>query len=333
MPYCQYCGTKLEDGQSCTCEMSKAAANQPPQPAQAPPQQPAAPAAPPAESAVSVAFRKLKLYLSSYIANPTQAVRSAMAVEYDPTIPVTLTVIRLLAMGLAIYGLLNKICKVVFTFITTSILRYGSSADILTAKLTASLPKCLFFGALIAGISMLLFTGMLYILVRIQHGEAGEAMFGDIFKASAVNGVPTTALLLLAFLCSFVSAALCVFVIALSMLSWIISGVRTAQIVSPNSSTGTFCLLYFIGMVLIVVIGYYVIPPLSSQAIGGITASYMGESISLQDVFDTMSKSLKNEFAEEGIRSWNEFFSMAMRQFFEEFSSELWYSITSTLRQ
>lgn len=330
MPYCQYCGTKLEDGQFCTCEMSKAAANQPPQPQQPPVQQSAAQhAAPPAESQVSVIYKKFKQYLSAYISNPEQAIRSVMAAEHEMTVPVVLTVIRLLAMGLAIYGLLSKICNVVFTFMTTSILRYSSTADILTASLTVSLPKCLFFGALIAAIGMLLFIVMLYALVKIQHGGAA---FSDIFKASAANGVFTSALLLLSFLFSFISPMPSLLFIALAMLSWIISGVRTAQIVSPNSSTGTFCLLYFIGVVLIVVIGYYVIPPLSSQAIGGITASYMGESIALQDVFDTMSKSLKNEFAEEGIRSWNEFFSMAMRQFFEEFSSELWYSITSTLR-
>lgn len=252
-----------------------------------------------------------------------------MAEKHNYTLPIVLTVIRLLAMGLVIYGLLNKICNIVLTFMTTSILRYSSSADILMASLTASLPKCLFYGALIAVIGMLLFLAVLYALVKIQHGEA---TFSDIFKASAANGVPTSALLLLSFLLSFVSPVPSILFIALAMLSWIISGVRTAQIVSPNSSTGTFCLLYFVGVVLIIIIGYYVIPPLNLQAIGGITASYMGESIALQDVFDTMTRSLKDELAEEGICNWNEFFSMATRQLFEEFSSELWYSMTSIFK-
>ncbi len=329
MPYCQHCGAKLEDGQTCTCEMAQAAASQQsPQPEQ--PQQIGPPTAPSVESPVSVVFKKFKQYIVSYVANPGQAVRSVMDEEYDFTLPIVLSVVRLLAMGLAIYGLLNKICKVVFTFMTTSILRYSNSAEVLTASLTASLPKCLFFGALIALIGMLLFLAMLYALVKIQHGEA---TFSDIFKASAANGVPTSALLLLSFLFSFVSPVPSILFISLAMLSWIISGVRTAQIVSPNNSTGTFCLLYFVGVVLIIAIGYYAIPPLNRQAVGGITASYMGESIALQEVFDTMAKSLKTEFAEEGVRNWNEFFSMAMRQFFEEFSSELWYSITSTFKQ
>lgn len=320
MPYCQHCGTKLEDGQICTCEMAQSAASQQPQPAQAPLQQPAAPATPPAESQVSIIFRKLKLYLSSYISNPTQAVRSAMAVEYDPTIPVALTVIRLLAMGLAIYGYLSKVCEDALALITATVFRYSSSADILTAKLTASLPLTLFYGALIAGIGMLLFTGMLYALVRIQHGEAGEATFGDIFKASAVNGVPTTALLLLAFLCSFVSAALCVFVIALSMLSWIISGVRTARLVAPNSDSGSFGMMYFVGVVLIIVVAYWVMPTIFFWAVGGITASYMGETATLQSAFDEIKKLM----AEEGISGFKELYEKSLEQFYTNFITEFW---------
>lgn len=317
MPYCQHCGTKLEDGQICTCEMAQSAASQQPQPAQAPLQQPAAPATPPAESQVSIIFRKFKLYLSSYISNPTQAVRSVMAEEYDFTIPIVLTVIRLLAMGLAIYGYLNKVCKEILTLITTTILRYGSTADILTAKLTASLPKSLFFGALIAAIGMLLFAAMLYALVKIQHGEA---TFGDIFKASAANGVPTSALLLLAFLCSFFSVTPCVVFIALAMLSWIISGVRTARLVAPNSDSGSFGMMYFVGVVLIIVVGYWVIPTIFLWAVGGITASYMGETATLQSAFDEIKKLM----AEEGISGFKELYEKSLEQFYTNFITEFW---------
>lgn len=235
MPYCQYCGTKLEDGQICTCEMAKAAAVS--QPEQAP--APAAPAsaAPPAESRVSIVFKKLKKYIASYFSNPTQAVSSVLTEEHDFSLPIVLTVIRLLAFGLAIYGLLNKLCKIMFDFVTTAILRYGNASNALAASLTVSLPRSLIFGALIAAICMLLFIAMLYALVRIQHGKIA---FSDSFRASAANGVPTSALLLLSFLLSFISPSLSIACIALAMLAWIISGVRTAQIISPNSSAGTF---------------------------------------------------------------------------------------------
>lgn len=329
MPYCQHCGKKLEEGQTCTCELAQAAAEQPPQVEQAPPQQATASTAPAAENPVSIVLKKFKRYIASYISNPTQAVRSVMAEEYDFTLPIVLSVVRLLVMGLAIYGLLNKICKVMFSYITTSFLRYGNSTALLTASLTASLPKCLIFGALIAVIGMLLFLAMLYALVKIQQGEAS---FSEIFKASAANGVPTSALLLLSFLFSFISPTPAMVLIGLAMLCWIISGVRTAQIVSPNNSTGTFALLYFVGVALVIVVGYLIIPTLFRQAVGGITASYMGQSIALQDIFNKMSESFKSEFAEEGIRSMGDFFNMAMKQFFEEFSSELWSEIVSMVK-
>lgn len=317
MPYCQHCGTKLEDGQICTCEMAQAAASQQSQPTQAPLQQPTAPATPPAEGQVSIIFRKFKLYLSSYTSNPTQAVRSVMAEEYDFTIPIVLTVIRLLAMGLAIYGYLNKVCKEILTLITTTIFRYGSTADILTAKLIASLPKSLFFGALIAAIGMLLFAAMLYTLVKIQHGEA---TFGDIFKVSAANGVPTSALLLLAFLCSFLSVTPCMFFIVLSMLSWIISGVRTARLVAPNSDSGAFGVMYFVGVVLIIVVGYWVIPTIFLWAVGGISASYMGETVTVQSAFDELKKMM----VKEDISGFKELYGKMFSQAFEELITEFW---------
>lgn len=330
MPYCQYCGTKLEDGQTCTCEMARTAANQQPyQPAQTPPQQEASQAAPSVKSRVAIGFEKFETYIASYISNPTQAVTSVLAEKSDFTLPIILTVIRMLAMGLAIYGLLSKLCKIMFTAITTSILRYGDSTSILTASLTASLSKSLIFGALIGAVCMLLFIAMLYALVKIQHGQI---TLSDSYKASAANGVPTSTLLLLSFLLSFISPGLSIACIALAMLAWIISGVRTAQIMSPNSSTGTFSLLYFVGVVLIIIAAYYMIPPLYKQAVGGITATYMGESIALQDVFDKIAESLKNDFAEEGISGWNDFFSGAMEHIFEEFSAGIWYDMSSMLK-
>ena len=94
MPYCPHCGTKLEDGQTCTCELAQAAAKQPPQAEQAPPQQATASTAPAAENPVSIVFKKFKRYITSYISNPTQAVRSVMAEEYDFTLPIVLFVVR-----------------------------------------------------------------------------------------------------------------------------------------------------------------------------------------------------------------------------------------------
>lgn len=320
MPYCQYCGTKLEDGQACTCEMSQAAASQEPQPQ---PQQPAAQAAPAprAESQASILFKKVKRHLSDYFSDPAQATRSVMEEEYSVALPVALGVIRLLVMGLAIYGLLRKICQDALSIITMSVLRYSSTAGILTASLTASLPQCLIFGAMIAAVGMLLFMVMVFALVKIQHGIA---TFADVFKASAANGVPTTMLLLLAFLASFISTTFCLIFFALAMLSWIISGVITAQLLCPNNSSGSFWLLYFVGVVLILVVGYYVIPPMFGWAVGGITASYMGESITLQSAFDQISKELKDVLSQEDASSIGELFENRFKELLESFVSGIW---------
>ena len=344
MHYCQFCGTKLEDGQSCTCEMSKAAgqppqpgpfqpqqptaptappiAGQPPQPGSFQPgpfqpQQPAAPAAPPAESQASILLKKFKGHLSAYFSNPAQATLAVMGAEYEIALPIILTVIRLLAMGLALYGLLRKLCEDALTLITTELFRYTNMADVLTAKLSVSLPGSLFFGALIALIGMFLFIFMLFLLVRIRHGNAS---FSDIFKASAANGIPTTALLLLAFLISFVSSAACVACFALAMLSWIISGILTAQIVCPNSSSGTFGLMYFVGVALVILVGCWIIPTVFSWSLGGITASYMGETATLGSAFTEVRKSL----AEENISGFKEFYGDALKRLYEESISGFW---------
>lgn len=319
MPYCQHCGTKLEDGQTCTCEMAQAVASQQPQPAQASPQQTIAQAVSPAKSTVPHIFKNLKLYLSSYISNPTQAVRSVMAEkEYGSTLFIILTAIRLLAVGLAIYGFLNKVCRDALALITTTILRYGSSADISTVKLTTPLPMSLLSGALIAAIGMLLFTIMLYALVKTQHGNAA---FGDIFKTSAANGVPTSALLLFAFLCSFFSSALCVVFVALAMLSWIISGVRTARLVSPNGDSGAFGVMYFVGVVLIIVVGIWIIPTVFLWAVGSINISYMGETVALQSALDAF----KEMIADQDISSFGEFFEQLFEATIDAFWSFVYY--------
>lgn len=318
MPYCQHCGTKLEDGQICTCEMAQAAAKQPFQSEQPQPQQTATPTSPSAENPVSLVFKKLNLYIASYISNPEQAVRTVMTDDF--TLPIVLTVIRLLAMGFVIYGLLNKACQDALALITTTILHYDNSAAILTAKLTAPLPMSLFSGALIALIGMFLFVLMVFALVRIQDGLAD---FSDTFKASAANGVPTSVLLLFAFLGSFFSVAACVVFIAMAMLSWIISGVRTVQFLSLNSSSGTFGMMYFVGVVLIIIVGYWVIPPVFGWAVGEITASYQGETATLQRAFHEIEKLM----AQENISGFKEFYGRTLKELYESSITEFWRTL------
>lgn len=325
MPYCQFCGTKLEEGQVCSCELAQqAAAN--PSPAQQPEQQPIPAATPPVNAKknhASPIIKELKAYLSAYIANPTQAVCSVMEAK-TLTLPIVLFVARLLLMGLAIYGLLRKICSEALSFITSSVLRYGNTSDILTAKLTASFPKCLVFGSLIAAVCMFLFMILLFLLTKIQHRTLS---LSDIFKASAANGLPASVLLLLSFRFSFVSITPCLIFMILAMLVWMISGVLTVRLVCPDGNSSAFWLLYFVGVVLIAIAGYYVIPPLLLRAVGGISASYMGKTIALQSVFDTTFSNINNALAEEGISSFGEFFRNGLKESLDEMIYDIWNSI------
>lgn len=325
MAYCQFCGTKLEEGQVCTCEMAQAAAKQPPF-QQSPAQQPPVQTAPAAKNQVTTTLDGLKTFLTTYISAPARAVRSE-AESASISLAVTLTVIRLLAMGLSIYGLLNRLCSTALSYITTSLLSYGSPSDILTADMSVSFPKCLIFGALIAAAGMLLFVVMVFALASIQGVKVS---FSYVFKASAANGILSTALLLLSFLFSFVSAGLCVLFIALAMLSWMICGVLTTQVVCPDAHTGTFWLMYFIGVVLVIVAGYFIVPWLFMRAVGGIDVSYMGRNVNLQSIFDTASSGLNSffkELEEEGVTSLGTFFGKLTEVLSNSLVSELWYSI------
>ncbi len=358
MPYCQFCGSKLEDGQTCTCELAQAdasssaqepqveqpataqqqptAAQQPqaeqPAAAQQPPtQSPAAAQQPPvrspsaAKNQAATILKRLHEYLGTYISYPEQAVRSVLDTD-DLVLPIVLSVVRLLAMGLAIYGLLRKACENVLSTITTTLLSYDNTSNILTASLNASLPAGLLYGALIAAVGMALFIFMIYVVVRLQRGGPSSA---GLFKASAANGILTSILLLLSFLLSFISVKFCVIFIALAMLSWIICGALTLRVVSPNSSSGGAWLLYFVGVILIIVAGYYAIPPLFLRAVGGISASYMGRTLTLQNIFDLASSNINSALAEMGAGSIMEIFTSQLKNGFNEFISEMWQQLMS----
>lgn len=323
MPYCQFCGTKLEEGQTCTCQMAQNAAQQPPsQQASLPADQATAASS----SQVSIMLKNLKSYLTTYFANPAQAVRFAVE-SNNMSLPIILSVIRLLVMGLAIYGLLRKVCATALTTLTTTLLRYKNAADILTANISASLFKSLLFGALIAAINMLLFIVVVFAIAKIRRGDTS---FVTVFKASSANGVATSALLLLAFLGSFVSIPCCLAFIALSMLAWLICGVLTMRQVCPDSESGICWLMYFVGVILVIIAGYYVISSLFIRAAGGISISFMGQTAQLQTLFDTASNSLssfKSELAEEGITSIGTFFSKGLEELIEGLVTEFWYEL------
>lgn len=385
MPYCQFCGKKLEDGETCTCEMQQPVGVPPtPQmntkqaaPQQAAPQhrqfyggfssaqqasQQAAPqqAAPqhrqfyggfsPAQQAPQQAapqqqpmqasplkkiapLNELITYLKAYFADPAQAVRSVMD-KNDWTLTITLSVIRMLAVGLAVYGFLNKSCGSITQIITSGVAnsdRYFDYTDYyfggITFNMTASFFKCLGSGLMIGAISMLLFTGMTYGLAKIQRGSVS---FAKAFQVSAANGVLTTALLLLSFLCSYISIALCAAFAALTFFSWIICGVLTVRTVCPNSNSGKFWLLYFVGIVLIVAISFFVIPRMLIYAVGGICVNYMGKTTTLQGALDYAFRMFEGSGAKN---IWDFFWNFIWDDDFNPDYAGMAYDIFSSLQK
>ena len=295
MAFCKYCGASIPDGQTCTCAQAQAAAQQAAA-QQSAAQQPAAQAAAAAQSTVVEAAKSVKPYLTEYFVNPANAVRRV--VEQDNmTMAIALTVIRFLALGLAVFGLLRNICSTATSAAATAMGAMGAITDAagmsVATTIKAPFLGSILWGGIIALIGMALFAVMVFALVRIQKGTTS---FKAIFEASSANGILTSALLLVAFVLSFLSLSLCLAFIGLSLFSWMICGVLTAQLLCPDNASGKFWLLYFVGVVLVVIIGYYVIPGLFLKAVGGISVTAMGVTTTLQSAID----GLKSQLAQLG---------------------------------
>ncbi len=221
------------------------------------------------QNTVVNATKDVSPFLQSYFANPKQAVREIMEKD-NLTMAITMTVIRALAMFLAIFGLLRNVCKVAQDAAKQSLGGFDFENLGAGVKVSAPILESLIYGALIAVIGMALFVLLLFIMVKIQKGTAS---IRAIYEASACNGALTSILLLLVFLFSFVSLNAALICMVLSLLSWVICGVLTAQIVCPNSNTGLFWILYFVGVVILFAIGFKLIPFLGLKAVGGISVS------------------------------------------------------------
>lgn len=349
MKYCQFCGKMLEDGAQCTCEEAQAAAQaaqQPPQPVppqasqqpqqvppqappqqqvppqqvppqytqqpplytQAPPQYAQAPQQPPRQPSemqqkAKAAANGLLSFLKTYFASPAQAVQSHMTQD-GMMVSILLTVIRVLALGLAIFGVLHKICSSAASAV-------NSYSYYNTVKISAPFFGSLLYGILIAAIGMGLFILVVFVCAKAQKSTLS---LGGAWQASANNGVLATALLLLAFLLSFVSISMALAFIAMAILASLIFGALTVQYTCPGSDSGLCWLVYFIGAVVVIFIGYQLFPMLLVKAAGGIKLSAGGESMTLGTMLDQAAKSFKEAFSGHTFDEIiDEIFSSALR--------------------
>jgi len=281
MAFCKYCGSNVPDGQVCTCPQAQAAAQAAAQPVQAAPQ--AAPQAAAAQAVVTDAAKSIKPYLTEFFTNPAMAIRRV--VEQDNmTMAIVLTVIRALAAGLAVYGLLRKVCAMAMSAATAAMGAFGGGmAGMMGTSIKAPLVGGILWGAVIGVLGLVLFTVMVFVLTKITKTEIS---IKACFEASAANSVLTSALLLLSFICSFLHLGLCIGLLALSCLAWMITGVLTAQMLNQDNVSGKFWLSYVIGAVLVIVVGYYVMPGLFLKAAGGIAVTAAGVTTTMQTAID-----------------------------------------------
>lgn len=291
MRYCQFCGTKLEDGVQCTCEGAQEAARQEREAAGNRPiltqeqkdemQQKMADAQRKAKDAAMGLWG----YLKAYFASPAQAVqdnaRQGLAVS------LLLTVIRVLAVGLAVFGVLRNICAYISTFL-----------DYAEIKIGAPFLGSLLYGGLIALLTMTLFALAIFAVVKQQGGSLS---LRRAWQASAGNGVLPTALLLASFLLSFVSLPIALVFVALSVMASLSCGVLTVQFVHTQASSGLFWLLYFVGIIVIALICRFAVPGLLMDAVGKITVSYGDRSIAIGPAIDMMKEYFSTELFEDGL--------------------------------
>ncbi len=233
-------------------------------------------------------------YLKAYFNSPSEAVRSYLTGE-GMMVSIILTVARVLSVWLAVFGVLNKMCSMASS--AMGMYSYGFSSYMVMPKISAPILGSLLYGGLIAIVCMALFIVCLFAVVKIQKGTLS---FVTVWQASANNSVLPTALLLLAFLVSFVSLSIALVLICLSIVASLTFGVLTAQYVYDGNKTGLYWLLFFAAVVVITIATYYIVPMLALKAVGGISVTYNGRTETLGPAIEQMQQAFSSGGGLEG---------------------------------
>lgn len=298
--FCKYCGTQLEDGQVCSCPQAQFDAAQPqpqaapqsesvPQPESAPQAAPQAPAAP---SPIGAAFKNLLPFCKAYLRSPAEATRAAIA-QKDLVLPIILLVIQVIAAGLVVFSFLSKVCSsiedIIFKAMGLSSLLSGSSlfGGLSGPSISASFILCLIFGILAAAIAIVLFVVLIFAVAKIMRSTCS---IRDVLIACGANSLLVTVLLLLTFILFFASIKVGLILFIISMLAWIITGVITAQAVTPGTEQGKFWLLYIAAVLIALLIGGWVSSKFFGMSVGATKISYAGESIRISEAIDGLGQ-------------------------------------------
>lgn len=212
------------------------------------------------------AAKSLKPFFAQYWTSPVQAVRTAVA-EKNLILAVTLTIIRVVVVIALLWSMVGKVGGILSGGLWALSALTGSFGSRLSMTVRGALGS-IGFGFLIAVLGMALFTLMLFVLTRIF--KSGGSIL-DVYIANSVNGVVTTAILLLAFVCSLFSMSFGLGLVMLGCFAAVIFGSLSAQAVCGEQSSGLYWGCYLAGVAVVLLISWWLMPNMVLQVVKGLT--------------------------------------------------------------
>lgn len=230
------------------------------------------------------AAKSLKPFFAQYWASPVQAIRTAVA-EKNLTVAVTLSVIRVVVVIALLWNVVGQVAGSIRSTIgpLSSLGNLMGSSSVMTVR--GNPLGSILFGLIIAVVGMALFTLVLFALTRIF--KSGGSIL-DMYIANSANGGVTTVVLFLAFVCAFFSLNVAVGLVVLACFTAVVCGSLSAQAVCGDQSSGMFWLCYLGGMLVILAVSWWIVPPCVIQTVGGITLTLDGSSITIREFLDRL---------------------------------------------
>ena len=228
------------------------------------------------------AAKSLKPFFAQYWASPVQAIRTAVA-EKNLTVAVTLSVIRVVVVIALLWNVVGQVAGSIRSTIgpLSSLGNLMGSSSVMTVR--GNPLGSILFGLIIAVVGMALFTLVLFALTRIF--KSGGSIL-NMYIANSANGGVTTVVLFLAFVCAFFSLNVAVGLVVLACFTAVVCGSLSAQAVCGDQSSGMFWLCYLGGMLVILAVSWWIVPPCVIQTVGGITLTLDGSSITIREFLE-----------------------------------------------
>ena len=228
------------------------------------------------------AAKSLKPFFAQYWASPVQAIRTAVA-EKNLTVAVTLSAIRVVVVIALLWNVVGQVAGSIRSTIgpLSSLGNLMGSSSVMTVR--GNPLGSILFGLIIAVVGMALFTLVLFALTRIF--KSGGSIL-DMYIANSANGGVTTVVLFLAFVCAFFSLNVAVGLVVLACFTAVVCGSLSAQAVCGDQSSGLFWLCYLGGMLVILAVSWWIVPPCVIQTVGGITLTLDGSSITIREFLE-----------------------------------------------